>query len=72
MVAADLEPDDLAADYLDGERLAVWRNRYREARAAGLDRLDSTVFADSTSDISVLRRLTDNGCAPDLIAKIVL
>ena len=66
------QPELDAADWLDGEHLSVWRRRYREARAAGLDQRDAACFADSTADIGMLRTLVDDGCPVDLIAAIVL
>lgn len=73
IVLRELEPPELAAaDHLIGERLCVWRRRYREARQAGLDQLEAATFADSPADIGVLRDLVDRGCEPRLIAEIVL
>ncbi len=66
------QPELDAADFHIGEALTIWRRRYREARAAGLDQFDSTVFADSDSDVGVLRRLVADGCEPHTIAAIVL
>ena len=64
------QPEPGAADL--GEPLAIWRRRYGEARAAGLDQFDATVFADSDADVGVLRKLAAKGCSPKLIAEIVL
>ena len=69
----DVEQPELdAADHRAGEPLTIWRRRYREARQAGLDQFDSTVFADSDADVGVLRKLAAAGCDPQTIAEIVL
>lgn len=57
---------------LSDEQLAVWRNRYQEARRAGMEHLDACAFAKSTTNIALLRRLVEGGCRPELIARIVL
>lgn len=70
---AEVEQPELdAADFHLGEALTIWRRRYREAREAGLDQFDSTVFADSTTDIGALRKLVRSGCDPQIIAEILL
>lgn len=69
----DVEQPELdAADHRVGEPLTIWRRRYREARSAGLDQFDATVFADSDADIGVLRRLVAAGCDPQTLAAIIL
>jgi hypothetical protein len=54
------------------ELLEVRRRRYREARAAGLTIPESYLFADSEADVGFLRQLVRDGCAPELIANILL
>ena len=54
------------------EQATVWRNRYLEARRAGLDHTDALRFAYAETDIGQLRRLVADGCAPRLIARIVI
>lgn len=54
------------------ELLEVRRRRYKEARRAGLSIAESHLFADSETDIGVLRRLVADGCSPRLIAQILL
>ncbi|RDI73324.1 hypothetical protein Gocc_2924 [Gaiella occulta] len=72
-MARELEHAELAAaDHLVGEALDVWRLRYRAARDAGLDPFDAELFASSSADTGLLRRLHANGCDPQLIAEIVL
>ena len=54
------------------ELLEVRRRRYREARKARLTIAESELFADSDTDIGILRKLHKAGCDPALIASIVL
>jgi len=54
------------------EQVTVWRNRYIEARKAGLEHTDALRYAHSDADIAQLRSLVAGGCAPKLIARIVL
>ena len=53
---------------------ANWRyyQRYKEAKAAGLTMVERRLFAESNSDIGVLRKLVKDGCPPELISRIVL
>lgn len=57
---------------LKDERLAVWANRYEEARLAGMTFDEAQEFADSDRDIGELRDLVRRGCPPKLIARLVL
>lgn len=66
------QPELDAADFHVGETLTIWRRRYREARAAGLDQADAARFAEQDCDIGQLRKLSADGCAPQLIAEIML
>jgi hypothetical protein len=61
-----------ADERLDKEVVDVWRNRYHEARMAGLEHLEACVFAADSTDVSQLRRLVRENCPPALIARIVL
>jgi hypothetical protein len=54
------------------ERLEVLRNRYTEARRAGLSMVEARLFAESDEDVGVLRKLVEKGCAPQLIARVLL
>ena len=54
------------------EQLQVLRRRYNEARQAGLTIAEASLFADSDQDVGKLRRLVENGCGPELIARIML
>ena len=54
------------------ECLAVWWNRYGEARKAGLTDEEARVFALDNSDIGKLRNLVAKHVDPKLIARIVL
>jgi hypothetical protein len=55
-----------------GELLQLRRNRYREARKAGMTFAESKMFADSDIDIGELRRRVKQHVPPDLLAKIIL
>jgi hypothetical protein len=50
----------------------VKSRRFDEAHAAGLTLLEAHAFADSGSDIGVLRKLVLAGCPPETIRRIVL
>lgn len=63
---------DGAVDILDELQVVVWRNRYLEARQAGLEHMDAIRFARSEADIGQLRQLVKDGCTPRLIVRIVL
>ena len=54
------------------ETTTVWNNRYREARAGGLEHMDAIRFARSDTDIAELRKLVRSGCPPELVRAIVL
>lgn len=56
----------------DWETSAVYYKRYREAKKAGLTMAERRLFAESDTDIGVLRKLVEDGCPVDLIRKIVL
>lgn len=46
--------------------------RFREARAAGLTRVEARLFAESDVDIGLLRKCVAGGCSPLLMAKVLL
>lgn len=48
------------------------RRRFLEARRAGLTIPESRLFADSDTDIGLLRNLVDAGCPLRLLAAIVI
>ncbi len=54
------------------EQHDLYRHRYATARSVGLTMIEAQLFADSKSDIGVLRQIAEAGCDPKLIAKIVL
>jgi hypothetical protein len=60
------------AEDLHDEQVEVWNRRYTEARRSGLEHMDAIRFAKSAADVGELRRLVKAGCAPRLIARIVL
>ena len=64
MAAPDDEPEP--------EWLVVWRKRYKEARAAGMDDGEARDFAESGVNVAELRALLKHGCPPKLLARIVL
>ena len=66
------QPQIDAAEYLEGEQLAVWQHRYREARGAGMNQAQASLFADSTADVGELRKLAAARVSGDMIARIVL
>ena len=55
-----------------GDKHDLYRHRYATARRAGLTMVEAQLFADSKSDIGVLRQLAEADCDPKLIAEIVL
>lgn len=55
----------------DEQREALYR-RYQEARRAGLSIVEANLFADSGTDVGLLRRLVAKGCPPELIREILL
>lgn len=61
--------DDEARELEDAE---VFRNRYRDARRAGLPPDDALTFAESEADVGELRRLIEAGCPVDQLRRIVL
>lgn len=68
-----VDEDDLPAlPELSDEELEVRRRRYKEAKRAGLSIADSMLFADSDSDVSILRKLVGFGCPVAQIAAIVI
>lgn len=54
------------------ELLEVRRRRYKEARRAGLTIPEAKLFADSDTDVGVLRRLVALQCPDKWLPKIVL
>lgn len=51
---------------------AVWRWRFHQARQAGLNVIDSHLYADSDAEARILDQLVQLDCPPELIADIVL
>lgn len=58
--------------HLYDERLEVTRNRYMEARKAGLTIVEAQLFADSDTDIALLRKLVKGKATVEQIRRIVL
>lgn len=54
------------------EEAEVYLRRFQEARAAGLTRLEARMFAECDRDVGELRRLVELGCAPKLMADILI
>jgi hypothetical protein len=57
---------------LTREQEEVLRWRLSQISALGIAQLDAQLLADSGADIGLLRRLVDQGCPPQLAARIVL
>lgn len=57
---------------LADEQRTVTRNRYREARQAGLTIVEAQLFADSDRDIGELRLLVAKGATVEQIRAIIL
>lgn len=54
------------------EKVEVQLRRYREARLAGLTRIEARLFAESDADIGELRKLVRARCDVELIRRIIL
>lgn len=54
------------------ELAEVFRNRYRDARRAGLPPDDALTFAESEADVGELRKLILKGCPVEQLRRIVL
>lgn len=54
------------------ERQSVRLNRYNQATSAGLTEVEAWLFADSETDIGLLRKLVRKGATVDQIRRIVL
>lgn len=66
------EPDVTAAEKARRKEAArIRRERYREARLAGLTDFAARVFTDSDIETGELRRLVKGGCPPHLIPQIL-
>lgn len=48
------------------------KNRYHEARDAGLTHVEATLFAESDEDIGTLRKCVKNGWTVEQIKELVL
>lgn len=64
----DLDVQQVVSD----EQLQVRRNRYDEARRAGLSIVEAQLFRDSGADVGLLRRCVANRWTPEQIARVVL
>src|SRR5690348_10670210 len=65
-------PDPPELPPLSDEALEVRRNRYREAKRAGLSIVEAEIFSSNGVDVGQLRRLVTKGCPVALIREIVL
>ena len=61
------EPDDGPSEY---ERCV--QRRRDEAKAAGLTLVEARLFAESDTDIGLLRKLVDAGCPVPVMARILI
>lgn len=67
---ADNLPD---APELSDEARVARRNRYKEARRAGLSIVEASLFADDVeASVGQLRKLVAGGATPEQIARILL
>lgn len=66
------EQEQTVGDGLTDEARTVLKNRYQEARRAGLSIVEAKLFADSDQDVGVLRRCVRNGWSAEQIAAVVL
>jgi hypothetical protein len=66
-----LDPVDVQQVVSD-EQLQVRRNRYVEARAAGLSIVEAQLFRDSGADVGWLRRCVANGWSAQQIRDVML
>jgi hypothetical protein len=62
----------LTAETMSTEQAVMWSRRLKEARRAGMTRIEARMFAESEMDIGELRRLVAKGCPPMLLAKLLL
>jgi hypothetical protein len=65
-------PDETDVRHLDKDALRVVLKRYREARLAGLSKVEARMWAESEEPTSVLRLCVDAGFTPDQIRQLVL
>jgi hypothetical protein len=54
------------------EEREVLRWRFRQIRSLGMGPVEARLLAETGADLGLLRRLTANGCPPDLAVKIAL
>lgn len=64
--------DAAATGWYLSEQQHVRARRFREARKAGLTLVEARLFADSDTDIGLLRKLAAAGCPPVTIAHILI
>lgn len=62
----------LDAEPMANEQAIVLVRRFREAKDAGMTRIEARLFAESEIDIGDLRRLVKLGWPPGLLAKVLL
>lgn len=61
-------PSEAATD----EEATVYLRRFKEARRAGMSRLEAQLFAESEIDVGELRRLVRLGCPAGMVAALLL
>jgi hypothetical protein len=68
---SEMSDEPQVVQVVSDEQLQVLRNRYAEARAAGLSIVEAQLFRDSLTDVGLLRRCVRNGWTPEQIARVV-
>lgn len=63
-------PADAYQWLTEPQKVILWRRR--EARAAGLDRRDAQMYAESDIDCERLRTLVRHGATPQQIVRVLL
>ena len=69
-IDAGTEPTESSSRSREQRRIALWR--YAQARSLGLEPVDARLFAESSADLALLRKLRRGGCAAGLALRIVL
>lgn len=66
------EPEPLPDPRWESEADTVWIRRFLEAFTAGFTESEAAEFAESHTDIGLLRKLVRGGCPPDKLREILL
>jgi hypothetical protein len=63
-------PSEPRQPLTDAQKVVRWR--FKEARSAGLTRVEARLYAESEQDVSILRLLVAHGATAQQIAKVLL